>query len=313
VLSYGLPEERILQELIRETKRVTPAPTDAALERDLSRLSVRAGLALWWELLWPALVPLLGVGALFVAASWIGLFASLPHWARLGGLALAAAALLVALMPLARIVPPGRAERLRRVDRDSEARHGLASAWADRLGAGAQDGATRTLWQAHRDRLREELVGARVAWPRPGMVARDRRALRVAPLLILAAAFFAAGPNRLEKIAAALDPQASPAPAVEARIDGWIDPPAYARMPPLVIDFAKSQGGTLELRAPVGSTLVLRWPEGAGVRVQPSEGLEPQGQATVSAGVSETRWRLKADGSVTITGGPREQRLSPPS
>ena len=204
-----------MQELIRETKRMTPVPTDAALERDLSRLSVRAGLALWWELLWPALVPLLGVGALFVAASWIGLFASLPHWARLGGLALTAAALLVALMPLARIVPPGRAERLRRVDRDSEARHGLASAWADRLGAGAADGATRTLWQAHRHRLREGLAGARVAWPRPGMVARDRYALRVAPLLILAAAFFAAGPNRLERIAAALDPQASPAPAVE--------------------------------------------------------------------------------------------------
>src|SRR4029077_5486382 len=66
----------------------------------------------------------------------------------------------------------------------------------------------------------------------------------------------------LEKVAAALDPRAS-GPSVEGRIDGWIDPPTYTRMPPLVIDFAKSQDGELELRAPVGSTLVLRWPGGA--------------------------------------------------
>jgi uncharacterized protein (TIGR02302 family) len=299
-----------LQELIRETKSMTPAPTDTALERTLSRLSARAGFVLWWELLWPAFVPLLCVAALFVAASWIGLFASLPHWVRLFLLAMFGAAFLVSFVPLARIVPPGRADRLRRVDRDSQARHGLASAWADRLGAGVQDGDTRALWQAHRHRLRAGLAGARVGWPRPGMVDRDRYALRVAPLLLLVAAFFAAGPDRLQRIAAALDPRPLAAATVEARIDGWIDPPAYARMPPLVIDFAKSQDGRLDLRAPVGSTLVLRWPEGSGVKVQPSEGLKVQGQATASAGVSETRWRLAADGSVAITGGAREQLLS---
>ncbi|MFI5012953.1 MAG: TIGR02302 family protein [Hyphomicrobiales bacterium] len=299
-----------MQGLIREAKPMNPAPTDAALERDLSRLSARAGFALWWELLWPALVPPLCVAALFVAASWIGLIAALPQWGRLIALILFGAASLASLAPLARIVPPGYADRLRRVDRDSGARHGLASAWADRLGAGGDDGATRTLWQAHRSRVRAALAGARVAWPRPGMVARDRYALRTAPLLILAAAFFAAGPGRLEKVVAALDPHPVAAPAVEARIDGWIDPPAYARMPPLVIDFTKSESGTLDLRAPVGSTLVLRWPEGAGVAVQPTEGFKAQGQAAVSAGVSETRWRITGDGSVTITGGPREQRLS---
>src|ERR1700693_331506 len=124
-----------LQELIREAKPMAPVPTDAALERDLSRLSARAGFALWWELLWPALVPPLCVAALFVAASWIGLIAFLPYWARLATLSGFAAALLASLAPLARIVPPGRADSLRRVDRDSGARHGLASAWADRLGA----------------------------------------------------------------------------------------------------------------------------------------------------------------------------------
>jgi uncharacterized protein (TIGR02302 family) len=298
-----------LQEPSAQSTPVTPAPADGTPERGLSRLSLRAGFALWWERLWPALVPPLGIVALFVAASWLGAFAILPSSARLVALAAFAAAGLASLIPLARIAPPGPVERLRRIDRDSNAKHGLASAWADHLGAGKADGATRLLWEAHRLRLRSALSGARVTWPRPGMVARDRYALRTAPLLILAAAYFAAGPDRLEKVAAALDPRAS-GPSVEGRIDGWIDPPTYTRMPPLVIDFAKSQDGELELRAPVGSTLVLRWPEGSGVAAQPTPALKPQQQTTASAGVSETRWRITGDGAVTVTGGPRETRLS---
>src|SRR4029077_12069589 len=113
----------------------------------------------------------------------------------------------------------------------------------------------------------------------------------------------------LEKVAAALDPRAS-GPSVEGRIDGWIDPPTYTRMPPLVIDFAKSQDGELELRAPVGSTLLLRWPEGSGGAAHPTPALKPQQQTTASAGVSETRWRITGDGAVTVTGGPRETHLS---
>ena len=181
-----------------------------ALERTVSRLSRRAGAALWWELLWPALVPPLSVAALFVAASWIGLFTYAPQAGRIALLAIFGAAFLASLVPLARIVPPGRSDRLRRVDRDSNARHGLASAWADELGAGTKDRDTRTLWEAHRERLKVALAGARVAWPRPGMASRDRFALRAVPVLALIAAFFAAGPGRLEKIAAALNPQSLP-------------------------------------------------------------------------------------------------------
>ena len=299
-----------MEEPAAQSTPVTPAPADASLERGLSQLSLRAGFALWWERLWPALVPLLSVAAIFIAASWLGVFAALPSWARLVALVAFAASALASLVPLARIAPPRQAERLRRIDRDSNAKHGLASAWADQLGSGERDGATRFLWEVHRRRLRGALSAARVAWPRPGMVARDRHALRMAPLLILVAAFFAAGPDRLGKVGAALDPHASGGSSVEARIDGWIDPPTYARMPPLVIDFAKAENGVLELRAPVGSTLVLRWPEGSGVAVQPSPALKAQQQAPTSSGVNESRWRITGDGSATVTGGPRETRLS---
>ena len=286
------------------------AGTDLALERNLARLSTWAGLALWWELLWPALIPPLGVAALFVALSWFGLFESLPQGVRLTLLAAFGAAFLASLIPLARIVPPGRADRLRRIDRDSNARHGLASAWADRLVAGREDGASQALWQAHRARVKAALASARVAWPRPGVVRIDPLGLRVVPLLLLIAAFFAAGPDRLQKVTAALDPQRAAAPAVEARIDGWIDPPGYTRIPPLVIDFAKSQDNSFDLRVPMGSMLVLRWPDGAGVTAHVSEGLKPQGQASVQAGVSESRWHITGDGQATISGGSRERHLA---
>jgi uncharacterized protein (TIGR02302 family) len=132
----------------------------------------------------------------------------------------------------------------------------------------------------------------------------------MAPLLILVAAYFAAGPDRLGKVTAALDARAAGAASIEGRIDGWIDPPTYTRMPPLVIDFAKAEDGKLEFRAPIGSTLVLRWPEGSGVAAQTTPAFTSQQQTTASAGVSETRWRITGDGAVTITGGPRETQLS---
>jgi uncharacterized protein (TIGR02302 family) len=299
-----------LRESIRDSDISGSAPSDMRLERRLSRLSLRAALALWWELLWPSLVPVLCVVALFVAMSWTGLFAALPHWARIAVLGLFGAALLAAVVPLALIVPPVVSDILRRIDRDSGARHGLASVWADRLGAGSGDVATQSLWEAHRRRIRVSLANARVAWPRPGMAERDRYALRAAPLLLLAAAFFASGPDRLEKVAGALDPRAGPGTSVEARIDGWIDPPAYTRVPPMVIDFAKAVNGEINLRAPIGSSLVLRWPERAGVNVKPITGFSIPTKPIVSAGVSETRWRLTENGSMLVTGGVRESRLS---
>jgi uncharacterized protein (TIGR02302 family) len=299
-----------LREAIRGPDTSERASADARLERGLSRLSLRAALALWWELLWPGLVPILCVIAVFVAFSWIGLIAALPYWARLAVIGLFSAALLAALLPLARIVPPARGDRLRRIDRDSGARHGLASVWADRLGTGRDDGATRSLWDAHRRRVRAALAGARVGWPRPGMVERDRYALRTGPLLLLAAAYFASGPDRLEKIAGALDPHPLAGTSVEARIDGWIDPPAYTRMPPMVIDFTKAPNGEISQRAPFGSMLVLRWPERAGVNVKPTAGFSTPTKPTVSAGVSETRWRLTEDSSMLLTAGGRELRLS---
>jgi uncharacterized protein (TIGR02302 family) len=56
--------------------------------------------------------------------------------------------------------------------------------------------------------------------------------------------------------------------------------------------------------------LVLRWPEGSGVAARPSPALAAQGQAAISAGVSEKRWRITGDADVTVTGGAREERLS---
>ena len=103
-------------------------PAEDALDRSLARLSLRAGLALWWERLWPALIPVLCVGGLFLAASWFGLLATLPHWARVAALVLFGLGLVAAFVPLARVTPPAAIDRLRRIDRDSGAGHAPATA-----------------------------------------------------------------------------------------------------------------------------------------------------------------------------------------
>ena len=252
------------------------------------------------------------VAALFVAASWLGAFAALPSWARLVVLAAFAVAGLASLIPLASIAPPGACRKAAshrpRFGREAWARKRLGRSPRRRQGgwrdAPALGCASPALAEA---RFQARGSPGRVpAWWRATAIA-----LRTAPLLILAAAYFAAGPDRLGKVAAALDPRASGGPSVEGRIDGWIDPPTYTRMPPLVIDFAKSQDGVLELRAPVGSTLGAALAGGFRRRGATDAGAEAAAaDIPPRPGVSETRWRITGDGAVTVTGGPRETRLS---
>jgi hypothetical protein len=127
----------------REPK-TSDAPSDL-----LEQLTRRTRVALAWERIWPPLATAGAVLALFLAVSWAGLWFSAPGWARLVGLALFAAALFVALLPLARFRPPTREAALRRLDRDSPTAHGPATAFEDDL-ANATDPETRAMWALHR-------------------------------------------------------------------------------------------------------------------------------------------------------------------
>jgi uncharacterized protein (TIGR02302 family) len=287
----------------------------------LERLVSRAGAVLAWERIWPALVPPLSVGILFLGASWAGLWLELTPQGRMAGVALFGLATLLSLAPALRFMRPGRAEKLSRIDRDSARPHRIASGLDDSLSAGSADPAARALWEAHRARLAAALDSARVAPPAPRLARRDPYGLRFAPVLLAVAAFFAAGPERTGRLVAAFDWREPPlAEVADAfRLDGWIDPPAYTRSPPLVVQLSEAGGEAKPLRTPVSGALVLRTVGAPDIAFGATEGLEEQVQArdaavpaasgsapaARAASVTERRWKIIGDGRVEVRRGDR--------
>src|SRR4051812_45326086 len=268
--------------------------------RRLDDLVGRAQLALWWERIWPALWGPLAVALVFVAASWLGLWLDLTPMARMVGVGLFGLAFLASLWPFVRLRSPDRGRALDRLDRDSGLKHRPARALEDTLALGSDDPGARALWDLHRRRAEAVIGKLRVAPPSPGMARRDRYALRAAAVVTVAASAFIAGPEIGARLRAAFDWRA-PSAAPSFRIDGWIDPPLYTRLPPLMIDLA---AGEQRLRAPIKSTLVVRIAGKGDVTVAPGAGLSPlPAPENPRPDLREQRFRLDGDADLSVRTG----------
>ena len=229
--------------------------------RRLARGRRLARLALGWEALWPRLWPVLGVAGLFVALALSGLFLHLPGWLHallLLGFALALGA---AIWRAARgFALPRNAEADRRLERESGLSHRPLSTLTDRP-ATQDDPMAAALWQVHQARAAAALERLRVGTPRPGLAARDRRALRMGLVVALVAALGIAGGEAPERLRRALQPAlggvGTPIPGL--RLEAWISPPAYTGAAPL---FLPLSGGALNV--PAGSRLQVSLSGGQG-------------------------------------------------
>ena len=272
----------------------------------LDRLLAQARAALVIERLWPSLVLVAAILAVFLAVSWLGVWLIAPPWLRSVGLAVFAAALLWAGWLAIKLRWPGRAEALARLDRDSGLKHRPFAAGEDALANPATDPATRALWDLHRRRAAEAAARTRVRAPSPRLVERDRFALRAGALLVLVAAGFVAGPDKAGRLAAAFDWRRDATAGQAARIDAWIDPPAYTGKPPLVLlgsSTAAAQGDSEPVSAPVGSVVVVRAAGASRVAATGDGGLKPAPAKTGSDPTREgdTRLVLGGDGTLTVT------------
>ncbi|HZH51163.1 MAG TPA: TIGR02302 family protein [Microvirga sp.] len=277
-----------------------PFPTQSPLDRRFTRLVGRARWSLWWEQAWPRIwLPLTIVG-LFLTLSWFGLWLDASPFWRAVGLSAFAVAFLVSLWPLARLRWPSRTRALDRLDRDTGLGHGPARVLDDKLALGSGDLGSRALWALHRKRAEEAVARMRVAPPSPDMPRHDRYALRAAGLLALVASAFVAGPEIGSRLAAAFDWRQLEASAPAFRIDGWIDPPLYTRMPPLMIDLAKGQN----MRAPINSTVVVRIAGEGNAEVTPGQGLVPlPAKGNQRVDLREERFTLQGSGELSIRTG----------
>lgn len=294
-----------------QTAASDDADAPVRLRARIDRLARRAGLTLLWERIWPPVAWALTTAALFLAASWFGLWLVLPAGARVAGVALSAAALLATLYPLARLRAPRRAQKLARLDRDSAAPHQPASSSLDPLADAKADEATRALWALHQRRLAATIARIDVAPPAPRMVERDVAALRFGAALLAVCAAFVAGPERYARVAAAFDWRGETAAVSQGfRIDAWIDPPAYTGRPPIMLDALGKNARSQKVTTPVGSILALRADasvlaraEGAFAPVAPAKPVGDAGAAQPKAAAdpsAERRWTIKGDGKLTI-------------
>jgi uncharacterized protein (TIGR02302 family) len=284
-----------------------PLPPQTPLDKRFGRLVGRARWSLLWEQTWPRVWLPVSIVLLFLTLSWFGLWLDAPPLWRMIGLGFFALAFLASLWPLLRIQMPNRAKALDRLDRDTGLKHGPARVLDDSLALGSADLGTRALWALHRRRAEEAVGRMRVALPRPDMPRHDRYALRAAGLLALVGSAFVAGPELGSRLTAAFDWRQIDASAPAFRIDGWVDPPLYTRMPPLMIDLARGQ----RLRAPIHSTVVIRIAGEGTAEVTPGQGLTPlAAKGNQRTDLREERFTLEGSSELAVrTGFAQKVRL----
>lgn len=269
-----------------EAERTNPVSDDRQGEarRRLDRLVARARAAGLWERAWPVLWRGLGVVLAFLAVSWLGLWLDLPPLWRMVGLGLFAVLLVAALLPALRLRALSRREALARIDREAArgggTAHDPASSIEDTLAVGQSDPVTRALWALHQSRAAAAVARLKAGRPRPHMPGHDPLALRAGVLVAALAALFVAGPEWRGRVAAAFDWREPQAAAPSFRVDGWIDPPIYTRVPPLIVTMSGSGGGPAgdavqRLRAPVNSILIVRIAGQGEAELTPNAALVP--------------------------------------
>lgn len=262
----------------------------------LDRLERAIGSARWalaWERIWPLLVPVLTVLGLYVALAWLGYWRLGGDWLRLGSLALLVLALAWSLVRIVRSPLPGRAEAMRRVEQLSGLPHRPARGLADRISPVADDADARALWAANQQRLYASLTALRAGMPRPQMALRDRQGWRFVVPLLLVLGFAVAWGEWLTRLQEGLAPVAVPAAAVTARVDVWVDPPAYTRQAPVFLSRGEGQEAAGAIRVPEGSRLTVRTVSREPVQVA----LQGDGDVSALAAAGETR---AADSGDTI-------------
>lgn len=236
---------------------MTTALKDTEPPERRRRLSVAAARGVvFWERLWPALLPVLAPAFLVLILSLFGLWRHVPatlHWAVL---LLAAAATIAAAFRYGRgLAFPSRREGLARLEADGALRHAPLQALEDRPFATAAS----PLWRAHLAEMKRRAAAARLRGPRATADARDPFALRFAAPGLLAVALVAAGGEWTMRLGEGLHPGAAKAGAVSLA-DLWIEPPAYTGKAPIYLLRAGERlaGARDQVDAPVGSAVLVQ-------------------------------------------------------
>jgi uncharacterized protein (TIGR02302 family) len=284
----------------------TPDPSEPVQNPDaVSRLQLaqalrRAEYAIAWERIWPHLARLFTVAGLFLALSWAGLWLALPFVARGIGLGVFLALALAALLPLVWFRWPSRQQALNRLDRGTGIRHRPATALTDTLVM--HDPVALALWQAQRERTLASIKRIRAGLPSPRLAIHDPWALRALIVVMMVAAYIAAGDERRMRVAAAFDWNGVLA-AANVRVDAWVTPPLYTGKPPIILSAANKEAAIPAagpLAVPTGSTLIVRSSGGTLDVVAGGGVTEAVPAEQAPKGTNEKHFAITGDGTVHV-------------
>lgn len=244
----------------------------------LDRRVLQARLSLAWEAVWPVAWPPLGIAGVFAGIALLDGFSYIPGWLHALLLAAAAVLFIYALyIGVRTLVWPDRRDAVRRIEQASGLEHRPLEALQDSLPEGVTDPATKALWQAHQQQMAERIRKLKVGVPSPGLPARDPWALRAAVALLVFVGVVVAGPDSGDRLERAFVPSIGDRAASQtAKLEIWVTPPEYTRLPPIFPiqierDHAKAlkraaenaaadgktppQAAALEIEVPAGSVL----------------------------------------------------------
>ncbi len=208
-----------------------------------------------FERVWPLVLPVVLVAALYLTVAWFGFFRIVPDWLRIGAAVLFALAAIAALYPLSRFRLPGTSEIDRRIERTNALLHEPVTVQSEKLSR-AGDPFAEALWAEHRRRMAQKLNNLGAGMPRTGIPERDPWGLRAAIALLLFVAFgwsFGPGGGRIsDPLHAHLAVEAVP-----ARIDAWVTPPAYTGRAPVFLT-AEANRDQKSFTVPEGSVVTVR-------------------------------------------------------
>jgi len=297
---------------IEPTNTTQDAKPPRSLRR--SRLVVRAAIII--ERIWPLILPFLLVLALFLAASWFGLFRGVQDQIRLGLLAIFALGGLGALALLRRFRFPTAAEVDRRVEAANQLAHTPVQVQFEQPG-GKADSFGDALWREHQKRMADKLRGLGADTPRPRVPERDPWALRSVAALLVATAFAYSFGSTGGRVSDAFQAGAGIA-TIPPRIDAWITPPGYTGKAPIFLT-SEAHRDTKNFTVPAGSELALRVTGGsgeeslgyvtpAGERIIDPKGEQPDAMTNAAAKSANRQFAMKVreDGSVHLRNGEAE-------
>ncbi|WDI33062.1 DUF4175 family protein [Hyphococcus flavus] len=211
-------------------------------------------LVLFWERLWPAILPALFIPLILAIVSLFDLWAVLPVWLHWAALTLSGAGFAALLFrDLRSLRFPSRREAQTRLEEDGKVDHAALQALDDKPSASGD--ASSPLWQAHLADMRERAKKARLKNVRATAEASDPWGLRYTGLGVLVVALVASGGETHERLLAGMQPHNTGSAKLVA--DLWIEPPDYANKAPIYLlqSGQELSEQSAQVNAPEGSVL----------------------------------------------------------